>query len=443
MCSRIGDAFTFCLQLEEDDDGCLSLSEHDIDSEIFNPENIVGTKMYGENYSSTKAADNLRNSQKLIDEAVIDQVVASMDDIAKMKMVQELSKIRRRVSIVPDTNTIVEDQFLEPMAAETGIECDKGADMLTRNDRKRMVRRISLRIASDIGDELERKKSEDTSTTENLNNRLSLDVRTSVSKKIHNSRKLKKNKTYEKSSNQSNNGSDDQMLESIPSENIIENQDFTTAIKKSFTNFISKFLTDDSDFACNSGISISQRSSNSFISDELSYQARPSVQHTVILKADQRYDKRLERYRRNTLNSLHRGSLGAAEQSQGLIQGPKRTSSSLSFNKLNHSESALSKKTSQQQLILQKKSEITMNRKESYTRNMSISARDISARPKLVNNDENVSSYPLPGTDYSTKMGGTWRTTQNAKNLLSEKEITDILNKTILDEVKSKNKENK
>ena len=93
MCSRIGNAFSECLQLEDDDD-CLSLSEHDIDSEIFNPENIVGTKMYGENFSSTKAGENLGNSQNgVIDENVIDQVVASMDDIAKMKMVQELSKI--------------------------------------------------------------------------------------------------------------------------------------------------------------------------------------------------------------------------------------------------------------------------------------------------------------------------------------------------------------
>merc|ERR1712223_226718 len=125
------------------------------------------------------------------------------------------------------------------------------------------------------------------------------------------------------------------MLESIPSETTenTENQDFTTLIKKSFTNIISKFLTDDKELACNSVISISQRSSNSFISDELSlnYQARASVQQSVILKADQRYDKRLERYRRNTLNSLHRGSIGAAEQSQGLIQGPKPTSSNLSL----------------------------------------------------------------------------------------------------------------
>jgi len=53
---------------------------------------------------------------------------------------------RRRHSIVPATNSIIEDPFLESMCKDSALEPETGADRLSRNERKRLVRRLSKQI---------------------------------------------------------------------------------------------------------------------------------------------------------------------------------------------------------------------------------------------------------------------------------------------------------
>lgn len=53
------------------------------------------------------------------------------------------ARIRRRSSVVPSTNSIIEDSFLEEICNHTGDEPDAPADKLSRNDRKSFVRRLS------------------------------------------------------------------------------------------------------------------------------------------------------------------------------------------------------------------------------------------------------------------------------------------------------------
>jgi len=143
--------------------------------------------------------------------------------------------------------------------------------------------------------------------------------------------------------------------------------------------------------------------------------------------------------------------VGAAELSQGLMIGQEsqkiskpdtssfhnlnkeldKNSSKMSVknNNLEFLESMKSRRESMK--IIEKKSSI-INKEQ---RTKSILKRDTSARPKLVDNEENVSSYPLPGTEYSTKMGGTWRPSQFARNLLTEDEITEVVNKAFDEEM--------
>ena len=84
--------------------------------------------------------------------------------------------------------------------------------------------------------------------------------------------------------------------------------------------------------------------------------------------------------------------------------------------------------------VIGQKSEVALNNYVSYKRKESIYNRD-KKTTKLVANEDNVSAYPLPGTDFSTKMGGTWKPTNNAKNLLTEDEIAEVIHKTLDEEM--------
>merc|ERR1712071_266766 len=324
-------------------------------------------------------------------------------------------------------------------AAETGIECDKGADRLTRNDRKRMVRRISIKLAREEKEHIKK---------------MDLDDIVEGGKEGGEEARLKsirKSENHSDNQNNSNSSNHNRRSSILHKEHYIkENQDIRNQLTHCH-NFVTgqeggATGEEEHDF-------LSKRSSDSFIEDDI-VQNKTERTEPAILNSNQCYDKRLEKFRRNTLISLHRGSVGAAELSQGLMIGQEsqkiskpdtssfhnlnkeldKNSSKMSVknNNLEFLESMKSRRESMK--IIEKKSSIINNEQ----RTKSILKRDTSARPKLVDNEENVSSYPLPGTEYSTKMGGTWRPSQFARNLLTEDEITEVVNKAFDEEMQKK-----
>lgn len=334
---------------------------------------------------------------------------------------------------MPDTTTIIEDQFLEPMAAETGIESDKGADRLTRNDRKRMVRRISIKLAREEKEHIKKMDLAESST---------IGGGKEARKSIRN--EARKSENHSDNQNNSNSSNHNRRSSILHKEHYItENQDIRNQLTNCHNFVTGQEAGEEHDF-------LSERSSSSFIEDD-TVQNKTEPAAAPFLNSNQCYDKRLEKFRRNTLISLHRGSVGAAEQSQGLIIGQesqKNSKPDSSFHDLNKELDKNSRMSVSRKIINNNPEESMKARRESmkiiekkssivHERTKSISRRDGSAMPKLVDNEENVSSYPLPGTEYSTKMGGTWRPSQYARNLLTEDEITEVVNKAFDEEMQT------
>jgi len=50
---------------------------------------------------------------------------------------------------------------------------------------------------------------------------------------------------------------------------------------------------------------------------------------------------------------------------------------------------------------------------------------------KLVANEDNRSAYPMPGTGFSTKLGGSWKVSKANRNILTESEVYEVINSTL------------
>ena len=50
---------------------------------------------------------------------------------------------------------------------------------------------------------------------------------------------------------------------------------------------------------------------------------------------------------------------------------------------------------------------------------------------KLVANEDNRSAYPMPGTGFSTKLGGSWKVSKANRNILTEAEVYEVINSTL------------
>ena len=94
MCSNIRNIFIKCLQIEDDDDEDTdSINDNDSRSleaqtDENEPNNSKNSKISETDIKKINSAEGGVNPE------IIDQVVAEMDDIAQMKMVQELAKVQ-------------------------------------------------------------------------------------------------------------------------------------------------------------------------------------------------------------------------------------------------------------------------------------------------------------------------------------------------------------
>ena len=93
MCSNIRNIFIKCLQIEDDDEDTDSINDNDSRSleaktDGNEPNNSKNSKI------SENDIKNINSGEGGVNPEIIDQVVAEMDDIAQMKMVQELAKVQ-------------------------------------------------------------------------------------------------------------------------------------------------------------------------------------------------------------------------------------------------------------------------------------------------------------------------------------------------------------
>merc|ERR1712183_149082 len=101
--------------------------------------------------------------------ALIDRTIISEKELEEIRYLKSLRETRNRVSVVPQTKTIIEDQFLEPLAEETGLESSKAANKLSKKDRRRLLRKMIV-YGSEMEEEKEEGKQENLGSQENKEN---------------------------------------------------------------------------------------------------------------------------------------------------------------------------------------------------------------------------------------------------------------------------------
>lgn len=369
--------------------------------------------------SSLGDSDDFFYDSEISDEADADMSLLTDNEEEQLKIIRDTpNRERRRVSAVPTTTSIIEDQFLEEVCNDIGYEHDKGADKMTRNDRKRAVRRVSEQL---------------------LNHR-------------------KASQTTLKSVLQTN-GDIEPLLQSEPGYDILEDR------KSAWSRYLTSHVLGDSKSSMSmiemtpkksttsqgSSEIISETSNEALLKKVRGGDNKPSrhsskrASNASIATKPQSdsYTERLDHFRRNTLTGIRKGSIGGSEIGVGLTvirptmceaqsepasrRGTTNSEHNENENVIRRSSSGMAgvtDETLERKLsIIRRKSNVSLQQNFAKKRYDAVVLKPANDKPKTVSTADGTSAYPLPGSQQSTKQGGTWSTTKAAHNLISDAEI--------------------